>query len=325
RLFGTLRPERPLILGVVVLAVISVVFSVIGPKIMGNAINTIFEGALGKQLSDAGVTQEQAIAGARAAGNDRLADLLGSLHLNPTGIDFSALGGVLAFLVGVYVLSSIFSWIQGWIMAGVTQRTVLRLRVEVDQKLGRLPLKYFDSHPRGDLLSRVTNDIDNIGQSLQQSLTQLMTSLLTIVGVLIMMLLISPILAVISLLAVPASLIVTIVIVKRSQQQFVAQWASTGALNGHVEEMHTGHSIVKAFGRQREAIERFNEENDRLYEASRKAQFISGTIQPVMTFISNLNYVAIAVFGGLQVASGGMSLGDVVAFIQYSRQFTFPI
>lgn len=325
RLFGTLRPERRLILGVVVLAAISVFFSVIGPKIMGNAINTIFEGALGKQLSDAGVTQEQAIAGARAAGNTRLADLLSGLHLNPTGIDFGALGGVLAFLIGVYLLSSLFSWIQGWIMAGVTQRTVLRLRLEVDQKLGRLPLKYFDSHPRGDLLSRVTNDIDNIGQSLQQSLTQLMTSLFTIVGVLIMMLLISPILAVISLLAVPVSLLVTVFIVKRSQQQFVAQWASTGALNGHVEEMHAGHSIVKAFGRQREAIEVFDRENAKLYDASRRAQFISGIIQPAMTFISNLAYVAIAVIGGLRVASGQMSLGDVSAFIQYSRQFTFPI
>ena len=325
RLFGTLRPERRLILGVVVLAVISVFFSVIGPKIMGNAINTIFEGALGKQLSDAGLTQDQAIAGARAAGNTRLADLLSGLHLNPAGIDFGALGGVLAFLIGVYLLSSLFSWIQGWIMAGVTQRTVLRLRLEVDQKLGRLPLKYFDSHPRGDLLSRVTNDIDNIGQSLQQSLTQLMTSLFTIVGVLIMMLLISPILAVISLLAVPVSLIVTVFIVKRSQQQFVAQWASTGALNGHVEEMHTGHSIVKAFGRQREAIEVFDRENEKLYDASRKAQFISGIIQPAMTFISNLAYVAIAVIGGLRVASGQMTLGDVSAFIQYSRQFTFPI
>ena len=325
RLFGTLRPERRLILGVVVLALISVVFSVIGPKIMGDAINTIFEGALGKQLSDAGVTQEQAIAGARAAGNDRLADLLGALRLNPSGINFGSLAGVLGFLVGVYLLSSLFGWIQGWILAGVTQRTVLRLRVEVDQKLGRLPLRYFDSHPRGDLLSRVTNDIDNIGQSLQQSLTQLMTSLLTIVGVLIMMLLISPILAIISLLAVPASLIVTIFIVKRSQQQFVAQWASTGTLNGHVEEMHTGHAIVKVFGRQEGAIETFDHENAKLYDASYRAQFISGIIQPAMTFISNLAYVAIAVVGGLRVASGQMTLGDVSAFIQYSRQFTFPI
>jgi ATP-binding cassette subfamily B protein len=325
RLFGTLRPERPLILGVIVLAVISVFFSVIGPRILGEAVDTIFEGALGKQLSDAGLTQQQAIAGARAAGNNQLADLLSALHPNPGGIDFGALASVLLILVGVYILSSIFGWMQGWVMAGVTQRTVLRLRTDVDEKLGRLPLRYFDSHPRGDLLSRVTNDIDNIGQSLQQSLTQLITSLLTIVGVLIIMLLISPILAFVSLLAVPASFAVTILIIRRSQQQFVAQWASTGALNGHVEEMHTGHAIVKAFGRQREAIETFEAENDRLYDASRKSQFISGIIQPAMAFISNLNYVAIAVIGGVQVASGQLTLGDVTAFIQYSRQFTFPI
>jgi ATP-binding cassette subfamily B multidrug efflux pump len=325
RLFGTLGPERPLILGVVVLAIVSVFFNVLGPRIMGDAINTIFQGALGKQLLATGATQDQVITAARAQGNNQLADLLSGLHLNAAGIDFGALGGVLTFLVAVYILSSIFGWMQGYIMAGVTQRTVLKLRTDVDEKLGRLPLSYFDNHPRGDLLSRVTNDIDNIGQSLQQSLTQLITSLLTIVGVLIMMLLISPILAVVSLLAVPASLAVTVLIVKRSQQQFVAQWASTGALNGHVEEMHTGHSIVKAFGRQREAIATFDAENGRLYEASQKAQFISGIIQPAMTFISNVNYVAIAVIGGLRVAAGQMSLGDVVAFIQYSRQFTFPI
>ena len=325
RLIGTLGPERPLILGVVVLAIVSVFFNVLGPRIMGDAINAIFNGALGKQLSDAGLTQQQAIDQARATGNDQYADLLSALHLNAAGVDFGALGGILAFLVGVYILSSIFGWLQGWIMAGVTQRTVLKLRADVDEKLGRLPLRYFDGHPRGDLLSRVTNDIDNIGQSLQQSLTQLITSLLTIVGVLIMMLLISPLLAVVSLLAVPASLAVTVVIIRRSQQQFVTQWASTGALNGHVEEMHTGHSIVKAFGRQREAIETFDAENERLYEASQKAQFISGIIQPAMTVILNVNYVAIAVIGGLRVAAGQLSLGDVVAFIQYARQLTFPI
>ena len=325
RLFGRLRPEAPLIAGVVVLAIVSVAFAVIGPRIVGNAINTIFEGAISQNLP-AGASQEQVIAGLRAAGNNQLADFLSGLHLTPgKGIDFGALGGVLALLVGVYVISSIFGWLQGYVMAGVTQRTVLQLRAEVDRKLGRLPLRYFDSHPRGDVLSRVTNDIDNIGQSLQQSLTQLITALLTIVGVLVLMVLISPILAVVSLLAVPASLFVTVFIVRRSQQQFVAQWASTGALNGHVEEMHTGHAIVKAFGRQREAIERFQEENTRLYDASYRAQFISGIIQPAMSFISNLNYVAIAVIGGLRVAAGQLSLGDVVAFIQYSRQFTFPI
>jgi ATP-binding cassette subfamily B protein len=210
-------------------------------------------------------------------------------------------------------------------MAGVTQRTVYRLRERVDQKLGRLPLAYFDRESRGDILSRVTNDIDNISQTLQQSLTQLITSTLTVIGVLVMMFLISPILAFISLLAVPASMLTAVLIAKRSQTQFSAQWASTGDLNGHIEEMHTGHAIVKLFGRQEEAIVEFDRRNEELYQASYKAQFISGLIQPAMTFISNLNYVAIAVIGGIQVANGTMSLGDVQAFIQYSRQFTMPI
>jgi ATP-binding cassette, subfamily B, multidrug efflux pump len=325
RLLGHLAPERLLIVLVVLLAIVSVTLVVLGPKMLGEAINLIFAGAVGAQFP-AGVTKEQVVTQLRAAGKGQLADLVASLPLTPGhGIDFGALGGLLAILVGIYVVSSLFAWMQGYIMAGVTQRTVYRLRQDVDRKLAHLPLRYFDSHPRGDILSRVTNDIDNIGQSLQQSLTQLITSLLTIVGVLIMMLTISPILAAVSLLVVPLSLIVTGLIIRRSQPQFVAQWASTGALNGHVEEMHTGHAIVKMFGRQREAIAIFDEENDRLFEASYRAQFISGIIQPALTFISNLNYVAIAVIGGLRVASGQQSLGDIVAFIQYSRQFTFPI
>ena len=325
RLIGTLRPEAPLIVGVILLAIVSVTFTVVGPKILGNAVNTIFEGAISKNMP-AGATQEQVIAAARAQGQNQLADMLSTMHLTPgTGIDFGALWGVVLVLIALYILSSIFAWMQGYIMAGVTQRTVYRLRDDVDHKLGRLPLRYFDGHPRGDLLSRVTNDIDNIGQSLQQSLTQLITSLLTIVGVLILMLTISPLLAVISLLAVPASLVVTVLIIGRSQKLFAAQWASTGTLNGHVEEMHTGHAIVKAFGRQRQAVATFDQENRRLYQASYRAQFISGIIAPAITAISNLNYVAIAVIGGLRVAAGQMTLGDVVAFIQYSRQFTFPI
>ena len=320
-----LRPEAPLIAIVIVLAVVSVSFAVIGPKILGNATNDIFNGLISKNLP-AGVTQEQAVAALRAQGQNQLADMLSSMDLTPgVGVDFGALGQVLLVLAGVYVLSSIFSWGQAYIMAGVTQRTVYRLREETDRKLGRLPLKYFDDHPRGDVLSRVTNDIDNIGQTLQQSLTQLITSLLTVIGVLILMVTISPTLAVVSLLAVPLSIVVTVLIAGRSQKQFVRQWASTGALNGHVEEMHTGHSIVKVFGRQEAAIAKFDEENDRLYEASYRAQFISGIIQPAMNFIANLNYVAIAVIGGLRVAAGQLSLGDVIAFIQYSRQFTFPI
>ncbi len=225
----------------------------------------------------------------------------------------------------LYIISSIFAWAQSYIMAGVTQRTVYRLRQRVDEKLGRLPLSYFDGQSRGDILSRVTNDIDNISQTLQQSLTQLITSVLTVIGVLIMMLTISPLLAVISLITVPLSMVVVVLIAGRSQKQFVAQWARTGALNGHIEEMHTGHAIVKVFGRQEEAIEAFDEWNESLYQASYRAQFISGLIQPALTFISNINYVLIAVIGGVQVANGQMSLGDVQAFIQYSRQFTFPI
>ena len=241
------------------------------------------------------------------------------------GVDMAALAEVLLRLVGVYVLSALLAWAQSWVMAGVTQRSVYRLRELVDAKLGRLPLRTFDGRPRGELLSRVTNDIDNIGQVLQQSLTQLITALLTIIGVLVMMVAISPLLAVVSLLAVPLSMVVTLLIARRSQPQFRRQWASTGALNGHIEEMHTGHAIVQVFGRQAEAIATFEAENERLYQASYRAQFISGLIQPALNIVSNLNYVAICVIGGLQVTAGAMTLGEVVAFIQYARQFTFPI
>jgi ATP-binding cassette subfamily B protein len=325
RLLGELRPERALVVGVMAFAVVSVLFAVIGPKLLGNATNLIFEGVVGKQLPP-GISKDAAVAGLRASGQDTLADMLASMDVVPgQGIDFGALGGILLIMAGIYVASAIFSWAQAYIMAGVTQRTVYRLRRRVDEKLGRLPLAYFDRESRGDILSRVTNDIDNIAQTLQQSLTQLITSLFTVVGVLVMMLWISPLLAVISLLVVPLAMVVTILIAKRSQAQFAAQWERTGTLNGHVEEMHSGHAIVKAFGRQREAIETFDRENEALFQASFKAQFISGTIQPAMTIISNLNYVAICVIGGVRVATGTMSLGDVQAFIQYSRQFTMPI
>ncbi len=331
RLMGELKPESTLVGGVFVLAVISVVLAILGPRIIGEAVNTIFTGAIGRQLGQdprlVGVPVDQIVAGLRASGETNLADMLGAMpNVVPgVGVDLNRLYQFLGLAVAVYVASSVFSWGQSYIMAGVTQRTVFRLRQRVDVKLGRLPLAYFDRESRGDILSRVTNDIDNISQTLQQSLTQLITSLLTVVGVLIMMLTISPLLALISLLAVPASMVVAVLIAKRSQKQFAAQWERTGNLNGHIEEMHTGHSIVKLFGRQEEAILEFDRRNDELYQASYKAQFLSGMIQPAMTFISNLNYVAIAVIGGLRVANGQMSLGDVTAFIQYSRQFTFPI
>jgi ATP-binding cassette subfamily B multidrug efflux pump len=325
RLIGRLRPEGGRIVMVIGLGIVSVATAVLGPRILGNATNIIFDGFISKQLP-AGMTQEQVVAYLRAQGLAQKADLVSGMHLTPgVGIDFGALGQILLVLAGIFLVSSLFAWAQAYIMAGVTQRTVYRLRSDIDTKVGRLPLSYFDSHARGDTLSRVTNDIDNIGQTLQQSLTQLITSVLTVIGVLLMMLLISPLLAVISLITVPLSIIVTVQIAKRSQKQFAAQWAITGTLNGQVEEMHTGHAIVTVFGREREALETFEVQNDKLYNASYRAQFISGIIQPAMNVIANLNYVGIAVIGGLRVASGQMSLGDVQAFIQYSRQFTMPI
>jgi ATP-binding cassette, subfamily B, multidrug efflux pump len=325
RLLRRLSPEAPRVIVVILLAVVSVTTSVLGPRILGNATDIIFSGVIGKQLP-AGVTQAQVEAGLRASGQGQIADLLSGMTVTPgVGIDFGALGQILLILAGIFLISSLFAWGQAYIMAGVTQRTVYRLRTDVDEKLGRLPLKYFDSHPRGDILSRVTNDIDNIGQTLQQSLTQLITSVLTVIGVLVMMVLISPLLAVISLLAVPASVIVAALIAKRSQKQFAAQWKITGTLNGHVEEMHTGHAIVTVFGRQQEALDTFQEQNEQLYDASYRAQFISGIIQPAMSFIANLNYVGVAVIGGLRVAAGQLTLGDVQAFVQYSRQFSQPI
>jgi ATP-binding cassette subfamily B protein len=325
RLVRMLRPERARILLVLVLAVVSVTFAVLGPRILGHATNILFQGIVSKKLP-AGVTQAQAVAALRASGHSTEAQMLSAMHLNPGhGVDFGAVGRTLLLLVGIYLVSALFAWGQQFIMAGVAQRTMFRLRRSVDEKLSRLPLRYFDDHARGDVLSRMTNDIDNISTTLQQNLTQIITAVLTIVGVLIMMLTISPLLAGISVLCVPLSFVLTIIIAKRSQKQFTAQWQCTGDLNGHVEEMFTGHNVVKVFGRQDEAIATFDQHNQKLYQASFKAQFISGIILPVMNFVSNLNYVSIAVVGGLRVANGQISLGDVQAFIQYARQFTMPI
>jgi ATP-binding cassette subfamily B multidrug efflux pump len=325
RMAGRLKPESLIITIVLLLGITSVFFAVIGPKLLGNATNVIFDGVVGQQLP-AGTTQAQAEAALRAAGNQQQADLLSGMTVTPgVGVDFTALGQIIALVSVVYLLSSLFSWAQNYLMAGVTQRIMYGLREEVDLKLGRLPLKYFDRHARGDLLSRVTNDIDNISTTLQQTLTQLITSLLTVIGVLIMMLWISPLLALVSLLTVPLSFIMTIFIAKRSQKQFVGQWKWTGTLNGHVEEMYSGHELVKVYGHQKRAQVDFDEANEKMYESSFRAQFISGMIQPAMAFIANINYVLIAVIGGVRVANGTMSLGDVQAFIQYSRQFTMPI
>jgi ATP-binding cassette subfamily B protein len=309
----------------VALGVISVALSVIGPKLLGHATDLIFAGVVGKQLP-AGISKDQAIAEARARGNGRFADLLSGTDAVPgSGIDFAALGRVLLLVLLLYVTASIFMWAQGYLVAGVVQRTVYRLRADVEAKLNRLPLSYFDKQPRGEILSRVTNDIDNLGQSLQQTMSQLLTSLLTVIGVLTVMVVISPLLAVVALVAVPFSLLVTRIIGKRSQPKFLAQWRNTGQLSAQIEEAYTGHSIVKVFGRQRDVERTFGEKNEELYGASFGAQFVSGIIMPAMMFIGNLSYVLIAVIGGLRVASGTISLGDVQAFIQYSRQFTQPL
>ena len=325
RLLGQLRPERLWLVLVLMLAVVSVAFSVIGPRLLGEGTNLIFAGVVSKELP-AGVSQEQLIAQLRAAGEDQQADMLSAMTLTPgTGVDFTALATVLLWALVLYVLAAGFMWIQAYVLNGVVQRTMFRLRERIEAKINRLPLRYFDTVQRGELLSRVTNDVDNISQSLQQSISQAVTSLLTVLGVLVMMFILSPTLALIALVTVPLTLVTTAVIAKRSQKLFVAQWKHTGELNGQIEETYTGHALVKVFGRQREVEERFRQKNAELYEASFGAQFVSGLIMPAMTFIGNLVYVGIAVVGGLQVAAGAMQLGDVQAFIQYSRQFTQPL
>ena len=324
-LLARLRPELPLIVFVALLGIGSVAFSVIGPKIIGSATDIIFNGIVGKLLP-AGLTKAQAIALLQAHGQSQVAQMVSGMNVTPgKGIDFNALGMILLLAVAVYLLSSLLAWAQGYILAGVAQRTVYALRRDVDAKLARLPLKYFDSHPHGDILSRVTNDIDNISTTLQQGMSQILTSVLTVVGVLVMMVWISPLLALIALVTVPVSVVVTLLIARRSQKQFAAQWKWTGTLNGHVEEMHTGHALVQVFGQSARAQQIFDEHNRRLYEASFMAQFLSGLIQPAIQFLSNMNYVAVAVIGGYRVATGTMTLGDVQAFIQYSRQFAMPI
>jgi ATP-binding cassette subfamily B protein len=329
RLLRMLRPERVLISVVMAATVVSVVFNVIGPRILGEATNVVFAGALGRELGRGlppGITKEQVIEALRARGEGQLADMAARLDFVPgQGIDFGALSYWVLLAVGLYAVSGLFMWGQGWILNGVIQRTVYRMRQQVSAKIDRLPLKYFDGQPRGELLSRVTNDIDNVAQSLQQTLSQLLANLLTLIGVLIMMFWTSWQLALVALVAVPLSLVVAMVIGKQSQGRFVQMWRSTGQLNGTIEEAFTGHSLVKVFGRQREVEAAFAEHNNRLFGAAFGAQFISGMMMPLMFFIGNLSYVAIAVIGGLRVAAGQMSLGDVQAFIQYSRMFTQPI
>jgi len=325
RLAGHLKPQRLKVTLVFISALVSVALAAIGPRVLGRATDIVFAGAIGGRLPD-GMTREQAIEGAREAGRSQIADLLSGIDFTPgVGIDFDALGAVLLMVVFLYLGSSLLSFLQGWLLNDVVQNTIYRLRSSVEDKLNRLPLSYFDRQPRGELLSRVTNDIDNISQSLQHTMSQMLTSLLTIVFVVAMMVIVSPLLSLIALVTIPVTMVVAGLIMRRSQHQFIAQWRHTGALNGQIEEAFTGHALVKVFGRQKEIQAKFEVENAELHEASFSAQFLSGLIMPIMMFIGNLNYVVIAVIGGLRVASGTMSLGDVQAFIQYSRQFTQPV
>lgn len=325
RLLRRLGPHKVALVVVLLLATISVVFSVIGPKIMGHATNIIFDGVIGGQLP-AGMTKDQAVAALRAEGQNTFADMVSGMDVTPgVGVDFTALGEVLVLVLGLYLLASLFAWLQAFLLNRVVQGTIKQLRADVEAKIHRLPLKYFDTNQRGDILSRVTNDIDNVAQTVNQTISQLLTALLTVIGILGMMLWISPLLAVITVLVVPASVGVTTVIAKRSQKHFIAQWQTTGLLNAQIEEAYTGHELVKVFGRQDEVRSAFDEKNNNLYQSGFKAQMISGLVQPAVMFLGNLNFIAIAVIGGMRVASGTMSLGDVQAFIQYSRQFTQPL
>jgi ATP-binding cassette, subfamily B, multidrug efflux pump len=325
RLIGRMRPERGKTVAVLALACLSVACAVAGPKILAGATNLIFAGFFGHHLP-AGITKAQAVQELRAHGQGQIADMLRSMHVVPgQGVDFAALARVLGLALAAYAASAVAAWLQGFLLNDVVQSTMLRMRADVEDKVNRLPLRYFDRQPRGELLSRVTNDMDNVSQSLQQTMSQAVTSVLTVIGVLAMMFWISPTLALIALITVPVGVLVSAQIMKRSQRLFVQQWRQTGDLNARVEETFTGHELVKVFGRTRDVERAFEEENEKLFQASYGAQFMSGLIMPLMMFLGNLNYVIIAVVGGLRVASGSMSIGDVQAFIQYSRQFTQPL
>ncbi len=300
RLLGYLRPHRAKLAVVLVFAILSTVFNIVGPKLMGQVTTKIFQGVIAKVIA------------ARAG------------QPSPP-MDFGGIAHILFILMGLYAISSIFAFIQQYVMAGVAQTTVYDMRTDVDNKLARLPLKFFDARTHGEILSRVTNDVDTIASTLQQSLTQLITSLVTIVGVVVMMLTISPLLTAIVVVTLPLYVLVTSLVAKRSQRYFMAQQRELGQLNGHVEEMYSGHTIVKAFGHEADSIATFNTINERLYMAGWKAQFVSGIIMPLMNFVSNLGYVLVSVVGGIMVTRGQIAIGDIQAFIQYAQQFTWPI
>jgi ATP-binding cassette subfamily B protein len=325
RLLAQFKPERATMYAMLIAVVLSVGLSVVGPKILGRATDLVFAGIVGRQMPE-GATKAEVLASMRKSGDGAMADMLSGTDFTPgKGIDFNAVGEVLGLALVVFVLAGLLMAVATRLVNRAVNKTVYHMREDLQAKLSRLPLSYFDKRQRGEVLSRATNDIDNIGQTLQQSMGQLINSLLTIVGVLAMMFWVSPLLALVALVTVPLSFFVATRVGKRSQPHFVQQWRTTGKLNAHIEEMYTGHTLVKVFGRQEESAAQFAEQNEQLYEAGFKAQFNSGVMQPLMMFVSNLNYVLVAVVGGLRVASGSLSIGDVQAFIQYSRQFSMPL
>ncbi|WP_083506656.1 ABC transporter ATP-binding protein [Leucobacter sp. G161] len=325
RLVGLLAPEKGKFSLVVVLVVLSVVLSVIAPKVLGRATDVIFNGILSKDLP-AGVPLASIVQKLRDEGNDRFADMLQNADVIPgAGIDFGLLGVLILVVIGLYLVSSLLMWLQGFILNRLVMRIVYKLRVDLEAKINRLPLSYFDSRQRGDVLSRVTNDVDNIQQALQQAFSQLVQSFLMIVGIMAMMFVVSWQLALIALIALPLSGVIAGFVGVRAQKLFAAQWKNTGELNGHIEESFTGHELVRIFNRDAEMTEEFDRRNEGLFNASFKAQALSGAIMPSMNCVQSLIYVLIAVAGALRVTSGTMTLGDVTAFIQYSREFAQPI
>ncbi|MGE5694745.1 MAG: ABC transporter ATP-binding protein [Candidatus Sericytochromatia bacterium] len=325
RLLKRLTPQRGLASAVIGLGIGGIAVGVIGPRILGHATDLLFSGVLGRQLP-AGITKEQAVDAARARGDGMYADLLSRMDVTPgVGVEFGAVGRTLLLALCLYLLAALMVWAQFRLLNVTVQRTMVALRADVEDKVHRLPLSFFDARQRGEVLSRVTNDVDNVQTSLAMTISQLLTSVLTVVAVLVMMLTISVLLAVITVLTVPLSLWVTRTIARRSQRMFVAQWANTGRLNAHIEETYSGFTLVKTFGHRAHAQQKFRELNADVYQASFGAQFFSGLVSPFTMFIGNLSYVAVAVVGGLQVATGQITLGSIQAFTQYVRQFNQPL
>ena len=317
RLVGLLAPHKALFALVVALVCVSVGLNVYAPRVMGHAMDVIFSGAIGAHLP-AGATQEQVIEGLRANGQDTFADMLSGMDVTPgVGVDFSRLGELILAVLALYVGASLLMWLEGFLLNRMVMREIYRLRAQVEAKLNRVPLSYFDRGQRGDILSRTTNDVDNVQQTLQQALSQALQSVLMVLGIMAMMFTVSWQLTLLALVSIPLTALVVGVIGKRSQRHFKQQWRATGQLNGHIEESFSGHEVITLFGRQDASQELFDARNHDLYTASASAQFLSGLMMPVMQFISYLSYVLIAVFGGLKVANGSLTLGAATAFIQY--------